>query len=282
MRIKKVVNNNVVCALDEGGCEIFVVGTGIGFRQKPGDEIDDSKIDKVFTNVTDIGSEFIRLAQEIPYEYISTALEIYDEAKKILPANKRMNKRVSVAIADHLCFAVERKKKGYEFENTLLWEIKKFYPAEFSIGEKAVKLVKEKTGVELSEDEAGFVALHLMNARENINKEKGGNPPPPEIIKNVLNIVKFTYNIELEEDSISYERFITHLKFFVMRAIKKEYYDEGDAEIFGKLKDKYPEAFLCAKRVQTYVEAALQTTVTEEELTYLTLHIQRVACRSID
>ena len=280
MKIKKVINNNVVCALDEGGCEIFVVGTGVGFKQKPGNEIDNTKIDKVFTNVTDLGSEFIRLAQEIPYEYISIALEVYEEAKKVLP--KKMNKRVSVAIADHLCFAVERKKKGYEFENTLLWEVKKFYPKEFSVGQKAIALVKDKTGVELSEDEAGFVALHLMNAQENRVNDKNNNPPPPEIIKNVLNIVKYTYNMELEENSISYERFITHLKFFVMRAIKKEYYDENDAEIFGKVQEKYPEAFLCAKRVQTYIEAALQTKVTDEELTYLTLHIQRVANRSID
>ena len=142
--------------------------------------------------------------------------------------------------------------------------------------------MKEKTGTELSEDEAGFVALHLMNAREAVDKERGSNPPPPEIIKNVLNIVKFTFNIELQENSISYERFITHLKFFVMRAIKKEYYDESDAEIYEKVKEKYPDAYLCAKRVQTYVEAALQTNVTDEELTYLTLHIERVANRSSD
>lgn len=280
MKIKKVVNNNVVCAFDEHGCEIFVVGTGVGFRQKSGHEIDPSKIDKVFTNVTDLGREFIRLAQEIPYEYIRVALDTYEEAKGLI--SKKINKRVSVAIADHLCFAVERKKKGYEFENTLLWEIKKFYPQEFSLGKKAIEELKKAVGVELSEDEAGFVALHLMNAQENIGSEKSTNPPPPEIIKNVLNIVKYTFDIELEENTISYERFITHLKFFVMRAIKKEYYDEGDMEIFANVKEKYHDAFVCAKRVQTYIEAALKTSVSDEELTYLTLHIQRVVSRSID
>ena len=36
-----------------------------------------------------------------------------------------------------------------------------------------------------------------------------------KMIQNILNIVKFHFNIELDEYSLHYERFITHLKFFL-------------------------------------------------------------------
>ena len=48
MKILKVINNNVVSALDESGEEIVVMGKGVGFEKKPGTPVDEGRIEKRF------------------------------------------------------------------------------------------------------------------------------------------------------------------------------------------------------------------------------------------
>lgn len=48
MKIIKVINNNVVSALDDDGEEIIVMGKGIGYGKKPGTLVDESRIEKKF------------------------------------------------------------------------------------------------------------------------------------------------------------------------------------------------------------------------------------------
>lgn len=51
MILKKVVNNNVVCAVDEDGHDFIVVGLGLAYCVKPGNEIPQEKIERVFASV---------------------------------------------------------------------------------------------------------------------------------------------------------------------------------------------------------------------------------------
>ena len=48
MLISKVLNNNVVTIKNEDNQESVVMGRGIAFQKKKGDEIDEEKIDKIF------------------------------------------------------------------------------------------------------------------------------------------------------------------------------------------------------------------------------------------
>lgn len=45
---KNAVSNNVVCARNERNQERILVGRGIGFRAKAGDEVDPAKVEKEF------------------------------------------------------------------------------------------------------------------------------------------------------------------------------------------------------------------------------------------
>src|SRR5699024_3117402 len=78
--------------------------------------------------------------------------------------NLKLNQSIYVTLTDHINFAIERFEQGINLQNALLWEIKRFYPHEFDLGRYALELVKERIGVELPEDEAGFIALHFVNA----------------------------------------------------------------------------------------------------------------------
>ena len=47
MRIKKVINNNILCAVDEKGREMIVTGRGLGFKRKVGERIDSGLVEKI-------------------------------------------------------------------------------------------------------------------------------------------------------------------------------------------------------------------------------------------
>lgn len=276
MKIVRVMNNNAVGSLDEEGREIIVLGKGIGFQRHAGDPVEESKIEKIFCLPEHLSeptkSQFEKLVEEIPYEYVTYADEIIRDASGTL--GKKLNKNIYITLTDHLHFAIERYRHNIQFQNALLWEVKKFYSREYEIGLKALALLKEKEGVDLAVDEAAFIALHIVNA------EMDGNMTQtlgmPGMLKDMLNIVRYTFQMELDDDSLSYERFVTHLKFFIQRAVNRQYYPSEDAELYELYMKKVPKCYECARKIKKYMEEKTGTEVTDEEVMYLTIHISRV------
>lgn len=275
MKILKVMNNNVVSALDEENHEIIVLGRGIGFHQHEGDAIEESKIEKIFMLPEHSKNQFEKLVEEIPYEYVKYTDEIVREATAVL--GKKLNKNIYITLTDHLHFAMERYRQNISFQNALLWEIKRFYSREYEIGLRGIALLKEKEGIELSADEAAFIALHIVNAEMDGNLDQ--TVSMPGMLKDMVNIVRYTFHTELDEESLSYERFITHLKFFIQRAVNRQYYPSEDRELYELYQKKTPKAYACAKKIRKYMEEKTGTEVTDEELLYLTVHISRVVRR---
>lgn len=275
MKVRKVINNNVVSALDDKDREIIVLGKGIGFQKTGGDEIEEKRIEKIFQLSTAANSKFEELVAEIPYEYIKYTDEIVKEATKAL--GKKLSRNIYITLTDHLHFAIERYRKNILFQNALLWEIKKFYSREFEVGLYAVSLIKEKEGIELSVDEAAFIALHIVNAEMDGDMAYTANAP--KMLMDMLNIVKYTFRVTLDEDSLSYERFVTHLKFFIQRAINHSYYPEEESELYNLYRKKCPKAYNCAKKIRKYMEKETGNPVTDEEIMYLTVHISRIIDR---
>ena len=274
MTIKKVLNNNAALALDEKGNEIVYTGRGICFQKHAGDELDTSKIEKTFVLEKE-NEQFTKLVADMPYEQIQVAGEIIQYALEHL--GKKLSDNIYISLTDHLGFAIERSKSGTYLKNKLLWEIKNYYKPEFEIGCHALDVIKEKLGVELPEDEAGFFALHIVNA------ELDGNMihslEAPELINDIVSIVKYTYKCDLDENTFSYERFITHLKYFLQRAEKRAYYEPQGGEVFDMIKEKFPDAYKCAQRIQSYMESRYPDKLTDEEMLYLTVHISRITDR---
>lgn len=278
MIIKKIFNNNAVVAKDCANREIVAMGCGIAFKMNIGEVLDESKIEKTFILKEKEASErFKLLLEDVDSEIVSLCYDIIEYAKNILDVE--LNDYVYVTLTDHINNAIKLQKDGFNTSNVIIWEIRKFYSKEYAIGIKALEFIQEELGVELPEDEAGNIALHLINAqvnkRCNIKKDVSKQT---KMINDILNIVRYTYNINLDENSLSYERFITHLRFFFQRLNKKEFYcdeeNEEDSEDFllNQVKKKYKNAYSCMLKVEKYLEIELSN----EEKLYLTLHIQKV------
>lgn len=277
MKVIKVINNNVVSSLDEKEREVIVLGKGIGFKKNPGDTIDEGAVEKVFRLPNASQNQFEKLVDQIPYEYVKYVDEIIRYATERL--GKKLNKSIYITLTDHIAFAIERHKQGITFTNALLWEIKKFYHTEFEIGKHALELLKREEKIELPVDEAAFIALHIVNAEMDGNLDH--SMTMPSMMKDIMNIVKYSFQVELDEESLSYERFVTHLKFFLQRAVSNDYYPEdSDAEFYEAIKAKYLKEYACAEKICSYVNNKTGYSVTEEEHIYLTVHISRVIRRS--
>ncbi|MCM3653437.1 BglG family transcription antiterminator LicT [Metabacillus litoralis] len=275
MLIRKIFNNNVVLAVAEDENELILIGRGIAFQKKVGDLIDESKVDKKF--VQGLSTKLTELLKDIPQHHLDLADEIIQNAKSQL--SKKLNDYIYLTLTDHLDFAISRIQQGLTIRNPLLWEIKKIYPKEFSIGLQAVKLVKEKIGVLLPEDEAGSIALHLVNA-QNGSQEMDQTIAITKIVQEILQIVKYHYGIDLDEDSTNYSRFVVHLRFFAQRLLEKETHPHESNDLFEFVKEKYPLAYCCVEIINKYVNKSSENTLSKSEMVYLMLHIHRVADRT--
>lgn len=272
MKVIKVLGNNAVSSLDQQGHEVIVTGKGIGFKVSSGDEINEEKITKVYSLSNEQQYYFQELVKNMPEQHIRCASDIISYAE--LSLGKKLNDYIYITLTDHLNFALERQKKGIVFKNAMQWEIKKFYNHEFMIGKEALGMVKDRLGVQLPEDEAGFLALHIINAELGTDMEQ--SLAITQMIQDILNIVKYHFHITMDEDSLQYERFLTHLKFFLQRMIKGECYTTDDMEFCELILKRYADAYKCVQKIEEYMQTKMNYEMTKEEEMYLTVHIKRI------
>lgn len=279
MKIDKIINNNIVSAFDEHGNEVVVMGRGLGFQKKVGQVIDDKMIEKIFSMENKNASDQLKkLLAQIPIEHVRISDAIITEAKQRL--NKELNKNIYITLTDHISFAVERYQKNIPFKNALLWEIKKFYPEEFQVGLHALEMIKEQLEIELAEDEAASIALHIVNSELDSNMNK--TVDMTKIIQGVLNIVKYHYKMDFDENSINYGRFVTHLKFFSQRIFSDRTFRNEDSSFYEMIKQQYKEDYKCTEKISDYILHEYDYVLSEEEKVYLTVHIKRVTSRSAE
>ncbi|GGJ69112.1 beta-glucoside operon transcriptional antiterminator [Anoxybacillus voinovskiensis] len=275
MKIAKVINNNVISVI-ENGKELVVMGRGIAFQKRSGDEVDETRIEKVFKlDNKDLISKFKELLYEVPTEYIRITEEIIKYAKEEL--NKKLNDIIYISLTDHIHFAIERYRQGIQIVNPLIWEIKRIYKDEFRIGKKALQMIQQYFHLDLPEDEAGFIAMHIVNAE--LNEKMGDVAAMTKMIQDILTIVKYHFKIQLDEESLNYFRFLTHLKFFIHRLMNKNLLNHEEYDLHELVKQKYREAYKCTEKIAEYIQKTHGCTLTPEEEIYLTIHIERVTNR---
>ena len=289
MVIQKVINNNVISAYDENQQEVVIMGKGIGFKAHMGDAIDESRIEKVFRIENEkLSRQFQEILENIPLEHMQLTSDIITYAKKNL--NVQLNQSIYITLTDHINFAIQRQVQGIQLKNALLWEIKKFYHQEYLMGKYAIDLLNEKLGTKFSEDEAGFIALHFVNAEYGTNIRDALRFPNQmkeileindtfamtNMIQGILELVKQEMGIEFDEESLHYERFVTHLKFLAQRLYRHELLKDEEIEFAKLMENKYPGEYECSKHIAEYIEKEYGGQISGEEIMFLAIHIKRV------
>ncbi|MGW6193421.1 BglG family transcription antiterminator LicT [Bacillus cereus] len=280
MLIKKVFNNNVAL-VNRTGTEMIVMGKGIAFQKKVGEYIDESIVDKVFVleKESQVSNKLLQLINEIPTEHFELTTQIVEYIKKQI--SNSISDNIYLTLTDHINFAINRFQQGQIIRNPLFWEIKKFYPEEYNVSLTALTIIKEHTGFELPEEEAGSIALHVINAQQdNIVMEE--TIMVTKIVGEILKIVNYHFGIKLDEKSLNYNRFVTHLRYFAYRLSRNEQIVEEDSLLFQQVKESYPEAYGCAKKIMALLKSNYNQKLTKNEITYFVIHINRVTQRKLN
>ena len=272
--IEKVINNNIISAYEKSGAEVIVMGRGIGFKKKQGEVVPADQISKIFRiKSRTLAEQFKELLANMPLERVRISDEIISHAKDHLKL--KLNQSIYVTLTDHINFAIERVSQGIEPQNALLWEIKRFYPQEFQLGIYALELIQDRLDILLPEDEAGFIALHFVNAEYGTDIRDAVKFP--DQMQAIVDIVERDLGMLLDESSLHYERFMTHIKFLIQRIYRKELLSSEDRELSLLMQRKYPREYQCSLKVAEYIMQATGSRLSEEEIMYLSVHIRRVS-----
>ena len=108
--IKSAINNNVICARNERNQERILVGKGIGYKTKAGDEVDSSKVEKeYFLKSKNITGKLYALLAQTPEVYMEIADAIMKRAQQAL--GTELDEAILLHLIDHISFAVSRMKQ---------------------------------------------------------------------------------------------------------------------------------------------------------------------------
>jgi len=271
--IKKVLNSSVVLVEDERGIERVLLGKGIGFGQKAGTSIEASTADQVFVALDDADQRnLVELLAQIPGEFVELTRAIVVDAEG---EGLELDAHIYLALTDHLHFAVERQRRGLLGVNRLAWEMRTIYPTHYAVGERAVTLANDRLGIELPQDEAANIAFHLANAE--VGKAGVDALLVVQLVRAITTIISHTSDVRVDRRDLNSSRFVTHLQFFAERFFGGRLLTSPDDFLFTSLSERYPRAIASAERVRSFVQKEHNSTLPNEEVAFLALHIARAS-----
>lgn len=275
MKVIKKINNNVAVCLDKNGHELIAFGKGIGFSAMPYHITDLSSISMTFYRMD---NSFYKLLEEIPEEIFELSAMIVKKAQMTL--NCSLNSNLLPGLADHINFALKRMQTFKEMKMLFSYDIEKLYPKETSLGRYVVKLVQEKLLVKLPDSEITNIAMHFVNAEEeNISEVTAFDAE--QLIEEITGIIERAFETKIDRKGFNYNRFIIHLRYYLKRVEEKKQFLDDNGVLFRAMKEESPKIYECVVRISVIIDEKLNSQITEDEILYLMIHINRILKNNI-
>ena len=274
MKVKKVLNNNVVIATDDMRREYVVISLGIAYSIKVGQEIPENRIERVFSSVQE-KNQLEQMIEMIPQQYFDIAVEIIEYVQQVL--NRKLSNSIYITLTDHINFVKERVEKGILPENSLKWEVRQYYPKEYQVSKKVVELLEDEFECELNDDEVASIAMHIINAEISVgrNEEKRNE----DMIQDIIKIIEQYLKINIDKNGFNYSRFVSHMNYLFKRGKKGKYIFSKNSEMYDTLIKCYPKTNRIVEKITIYLEDAMKCVLTDDEKIYLILHVNRLCTR---
>ncbi|QTH59513.1 PRD domain-containing protein [Corynebacterium hindlerae] len=273
MRVLRVFNNNVVLATSGEGGEVVVTGRGIGFQVKSGDPVAQDKVAKVFYPADGRDPDHLaEMLAMIPAEHIRIVIEAM--AKAGMPSEYQDKITLVIALADHVSGAIRRSYEGQELSYPLRAEVQQLYSEEYSQAVRLLHAINEQLRQPISEEEAVAFTLHLVNASFT-SGDLSYTYQMTGLIEQMIAVVEQASHKD-QLDQISIARFITHLRYLFVRIAQHKQLAEKPGAVSTAIMEAYPESVEVAYRLAELVELRLGESLTEDEVSYLVLHVARL------
>lgn len=270
MKAIRIFNNNAVSTIMANNKEAILIGPGIGFNKRPNDEIDQSKIEKIFYVQNEMQSKFLAMLDSVTPQLLEVAEQIISLAQD---NGLILSNQGTISLLDHINFSLERAKENIFLPNLMLSEIKMIYPKEYKLGLKALDLIEKNCGVRLPDDEAGYIALHLVS----VSIDKLSTYNALKLVKGCLAIIKKYYGLTYDESSLEMNRLTTHLKFLSQRIITKEpWHTEEDNGMYDMLIYRHPQNAGCIQEITAYINKEFNYELNLQEKIYLLVHLNKI------
>ena len=273
MKIKKVLNQNAVLVLDEGQ-EKVAVGKGVGFNKTKNDVLSRQLVERMFVMEPEGLKKLQVLLSQIEDKYFLASEEIIQHAETVL--GEKLNEHINIGLSDHIAFAAENIQNNIIVRNKLLSEIEILYSEEFAIAQWAVEYLTQTLEIPFSYDEASYISIHIHSARSG-RTDNSKSIREVTIVSEIIHLIEQELAIDIHDDknSLSYSRLVNHLRLFIHR-FQQNQYAVLDEEILEVVKKKYAESYEISKKVQVLLMRNFHYQVPNEELGYLSIHIERL------
>ncbi|MDF7638028.1 PRD domain-containing protein [Lactobacillus sp. ESL0791] len=282
MKFIKNFNNNAALVSDETGHKWVVVGNGVSFGKKPGDLVDEEKITHRFVAV-EKNIKMVDSVRDIDARTLSLTTDVIDLASTELQI--KFSDYQYLVLADHIDFMLKRANEQIELgEDTVRWEMKKLFPKEFAVAKEALGLMRKKSGLPLANGEAVYLTYHFINAGSGQTKLQD-TIKITKLIRGVIAIIEYQYGLQLDTESFNFNRFMTHLRAFMVRHIIGQEDEKGselDSALLELMKSKYAKAYDTVLKIGTYLHEQAGWQLQPDDEVYLTLHVWRVTHRQSD
>lgn len=275
-RITKVLNHNTVIGLKEDTRkEYLIMGKGIGFGKKVSERLETDGSETVYSlqDSTERG-EAKELATSVDPICLEIANEILDEAEK---AFQKIDRNILFPLADHIEYAIKRVKNNEQISNPLTDDIRILFYKEYKVADKIRPIIQKALGVEMDEDEVGYVALHVHSALQDENVSQAMQMA--RAVRECITLVETEIGKPIDVLTLSYNRLMNHVRNMVARAMNHEELKLNMNDYMGI---KFPQAFETAKHICEQVGEMLKCPLSEVEIGYLAMHIERVASDELE
>jgi len=269
-KIKKVLNHNSVITVETDELkEYLIMGKGVGFGMKPTQAISIQSNYRLFSlsESSDRGT-VKEIVKHVDPFFLEIAEEVLDNAEKNFPS---VDHNIVFPMADHLEYATKRIRNHEEISNPLLNDIKILFYAEYKSAEIVRDLLQEKLSLDISDDEIGYIALHIHSSTS--NDKISQSIETAQAVRNCISKIEETTGHKISIESLSYNRMMNHIRYMVARIQKQE---PLKLSMNDYVSHAYPESFETAGIIYKELGKSLNAEFSQPEIGYLAMHIERV------
>lgn len=276
MLVEKRLNNNVVLAT-ENGQPLIVMGKGLGFQKYPNDAVDITKIEKKFYPANNLSiAQMAHLMIDASPKDVETIEQIIKIGRDNIP--NKLNDNIFFTLLDHISFALKRSHQEMAISSPLEWEIKRFYREEYQVGQMALMVIEANLGVTLPSTEAAFIALHFVNAQYDLHTNQD-IVEITELTNEIVKYVKYYFRCDFDTESFFYNRFVTHVRYYLLRQIKGEKIIVDNTSLLETLKNRFEKEYACVNSIADFLKEKKGWEISESEKMYLILHLNNVIAK---